>query len=259
MILAMGIGNTNFVFAQREKGITNVKKHETALLKTSKDFTEVLKDIVICPTQFDIEGAVISSVVPSLTSHLIEAVQDLFEITPIVVNSDMHMSLDLSAYNKKQIGNDRITICEAAIVKYTMPAVIFDFGTATTINIIDDKCSFLGGSILTGVTMGLEALSKNTAQLPKGNINECPVQIIGSNTEECLISGAVYGNAAMLDGMIDRIEVSMDKKVTALVTGGNARFILPFCKSNFIYDEDLQVEGLYGLYNKNAGGDSFES
>ena len=256
MILAMGIGNTNFVFAQKEKGITNIERHDTSSLKTSKDFVKVIKT---CTTKFDVEGIIVSSVIPSLTSHLIDAVQNLFGVTPIVVSSDIPMSLDLSAYNKKQIGNDRIAVCESAISNYSMPAIIFDFGTATTINIVDEEHRFLGGSILTGVTMGLDALCKNTAQLPKGDIAHSAVQLIGSNTVDCLISGAVYGNVAMIEGMTHRIEDSLGKKATVLVTGGNARFILPFCKEDLIYDENLQIDGLFEIYNKNIGGIYFET
>ena len=254
MILAMAIGNTNFIFAQ--EGKKNIKRSDTVMLKSSADFVEVIKSSKF--NADDVEGVIISSVVPTLTPHLIEAVQELFGVTPVVVKSDMNMALDLSAYNKKQLGNDRIAVCEAAIAKYTVPAIIFDFGTATTINIVDAKGQFLGGSILAGVTMGLDALSKNTAQLPKGDITQSHVPLIGSNTQDCLISGAVYGNAAMMSGMINRIENELGQKVTVLVTGGNSRFVLPFCESTFIYDENLQIKGLYELYNKNCGGNSFE-
>lgn len=255
MVLAINIGNTNFVFSWKESGNTQIVRQYIDFFKTENDFKKFIKNTM---TNFKIEqksvtGVVFSSVVPRLTVILEDVIQKMFKVKPLIVNYKISMNLNLDNYDKTKIGNDRIAICEYAIKKYDTPLIIFDFGTATTINVITNNNCFLGGSILTGVIMGLNTLNKNTAQLKKAEINKTKLKIIGENSEECLISGAIYGNAAMLDGMVSNIEETLKQKATILVTGGNAIYILDVCKTKIIYEPDLLIEGLYCLYYKNKG------
>ena len=247
MIIAMNIGNTNFVLGTKENNNVNVTRYPAKFIKSAEDFMNIITDNINIKK---IKGIIISSVNPKLTPYLADAVKIIFSLSPVIVRYDMKMKLDLSLYNTKLLGSDRIAVCEAAAAKYEKPAVIFDFGTATTINIIDSKNRFLGGSILPGISMGLNALYKDTAQLPDIHLSaETP--LMGLNTKDCITSGAVFGNAAMLDGMVQRIEDSLGMKAVVIVTGGNAGSILSVCRTKIIYEPELLIYGLFELYGSN--------
>jgi type III pantothenate kinase len=197
-----------------------------------------------------ITDAIIASVNPNLTGCLQKAVTEIFSFMPKIVTAAMKMHLDLSHYDTDLLGSDRIAVCEAAIAKYKAPLIVFDFGTATTVNVVDGCKRFLGGAILPGLTMGINALSKETALLPLIELSpQSP--LIGKNTQECIASGAIYGSAAMLDGIVARIEKSLGQEITVVVTGGNATYVVPACEKKFYHEPDLLVEGLYCLYQKN--------
>lgn len=256
MVLAMNIGNTNFVFVWKKNDNIVTVRHSIAFFETREDFISFIKDTMkkfkIKPEL--VKGVVFSSVIPELTILLEDSIEKLFNVKPLIVSHEISMDLNLDNYDKTKLGNDRIAICEYAIKKYDTPLIIFDFGTATTINVITNNNCFLGGSILTGITMGLNALNKNTAQLKKIEIEpNTKINIIGENSEECLISGAIYGNSSMLDGMVCSINKFLGQNSTVLVTGGNAIYILDICKTKIIHEPDLLAKGLYCLYSKNMG------
>jgi type III pantothenate kinase len=180
----------------------------------------------------NITGAIISSVNPSKTKLLETAVKELFKITPRIVEA-------VTPHYNGKVGVDRYVICRAAASKYSPPLIVFDFGTATTINVIDANGHFIGGSILAGMMTGVNALASSTALLPKIELSS-NAPLIGRNTEECISSGAVFGNASLLDGMVSRIEPN----ATVVVTGGNAEYVIPFCKTEVIHEPDLLLKGL---------------
>jgi len=250
MILAMNIGNTSFVVAIRKGENLNVRRCLTAKIQSKLDFINVINRFIgeFGVKTTDFTGAVICSVSPGLTDFLHDVVKDLLGVSPLIVDSYMDMKLDLSNYDTKLIGSDRIAVCEAAISKYSLPAIVFDFGTATTINVIDENNRYLGGSIMSGLMTGINSLAKNTAQLPAVDLEE-NVNLIGRNTKDCLTSGAIFGNAAMFDGMVLRIEKEIKRKTNVIVTGGYAGFVLPFCNCEHVFDKELLVYGLFELYD----------
>ena len=140
----------------------------------------------------------------------------------------------------------------AAINEYPLPLIILDMGTATTICVIDEKKNYIGGMILPGVMVSLNSLTAHAAQL-QGISLEPPRQMIGKNTIDCMKSGIINGNAAVVDGMIDRIEEEIGKKATAVATGGLAKAIVPYCRRKVILDDNLLLKGLLIIYNKNKG------
>jgi type III pantothenate kinase len=247
MIIAMSIGNTNFVLGTRENNLVNVIRYPVEHITSSEDFVKIITDNIDIKKA---DGIIISSVNPKLNPCLEEAVKIIFSLTPVIVNSHINMKLNLDLYDTKLLGNDRIAVCEAAIAGHEVPAVIFDFGTATTINVVDSKNRFIGGTIMPGINMGLKALFNNTAQLPDIELSpESP--LLGLNTKECIISGALFGNAAMLDGMVQRIQASLPKKAAVIITGGNAANILPLCETKLTYKPELLISGLFELFDKN--------
>ena len=138
----------------------------------------------------------------------------------------------------------------AALAEYTTPLILLDLGTATTIELVDKGNTYMGGCIIPGVRISLDALTSRTAQLPGINL-DTPKKVIGKNTVDCMRSGIMYGTAAMVDGMLDRVEEEFGDHTTVVATGGNAPVIVKYCRNNIIYDKYLLMEGLYQIYQKN--------
>ena len=158
--------------------------------------------------------------------------------------------LNIKIDNPAQLGADLVAGAVGALDAYTLPCIIIDMGTASTISVLDKNGTFLGGSIAAGVKLTLKALTENTAQLTSIPI-EAPQSVIGRNTVECMQSGLVYGTAAMIDGLLDKIEEELGQEATVVATGGLSKEIITHCKRNIIYDENLLLEGLRVIYEKN--------
>ncbi len=253
MILALDVGNTNIVVGcVDEENIFFECRLSTDRNKTEAEYAVIFKNLIdIYDVDMNkISGAIISSVVPPITNVLKNAVFTVTGYEPIEVDVHMNHGLKINTKNPDELGNDLIVAAVAALDKYKPPLIIFDMGTATTISIIDKECEFLGVSILPGVKTAMNALFDNASQLPAIKI-EAPKSVIGTNTIECMQSGAVYGNASMMDGMIDRIEKELGQKATVLATGGLAKFLIPHCNHEILCDENMMLKGLKILYEKN--------
>ena len=152
--------------------------------------------------------------------------------------------IDIHVESPTQLGNDRLADAIGAALCHGAPAIVIDMGTATTVGVIDEHGCFIGGMIIPGVKTSLNALCKRASQLPAINI-EKPHHLIGRNTLECMQSGIVYGTAAMIDGIIDRIKPTLNGAVHIIATGGMAKQIIPYCKNQITNDEYLQFKGLF--------------
>ena len=197
-----------------------------------------------------VEGAIISSVVPSVTNIVREAVENLCGISVMVVGPGVKTGISIVIDNPAQLGSDLVVDAVAGIEEYPLPQIIIDMGTATTVSVIDKKKQFLGGAILPGVAVSHDALIGRTSQLPKVAF-EKPKKMIGSNTVDSIKSGILYGNAGAIEGIIDRFEEELGEKCTVIATGGLAKVIVPLCKREIIVDEDLLLKGLMLIYKKN--------
>ena len=149
-----------------------------------------------------------------------------------------------------QLGADLVADAVAGIAEYQVPLIIVDMGTATTVSVVDEKKSYVGGMIMPGMRIALDALTARASQLSGISI-EAPKKVIGKNTIECMKSGVLYSNAAAIDGIIDRIEEEIGQKATVIATGGLAKKIVPHCKREIILDEYLLLKGLLVIYEKN--------
>lgn len=253
MILALDAGNSNIVIGGILKGeIVFISRIATDHGKTEDQYAITLNDIFHLygarPENFS--GAIISSVVPPLTGILQNAVEKLIHKTPLVVGSGLRTGLNIRTNNPAQLGSDIVANNVAALEKYTRPVIVIDMGTATTISCSDEEGVFLGCSISPGVSISLNALSKRTAQLPEINLDYAG-KVMGRNTPDCMKAGIIYGNAAMLDGMISRFLAELGRPATVVATGGHARYIVPHCRQEIIYNPKLLLEGLYFIYQKN--------
>lgn len=250
MILALDVGNTNIVIGCIEEGeIIFSGRLTTDSSKTDMEFAVVLKNILtlngIDITSF--EGAIISSVVPPINKALKTAVR-------LVTGKDAYMvssceGLEVAIDEPSQLGSDLIVGAVAALHSFKPPIVLVDLGTATTIFVIDKDGRCLGGSIMPGISISQKALSSCTSLLPSISL-EAPKSVIGKNTVDSMNSGAVFGNASMIDGMIKRIEAELGSEVTVVATGGLSKFILAHCEHKIIYDENLLLKGLWLIYEK---------
>lgn len=255
MILAVDIGNTNIVVGgyQGEKLCFSVRL-STDAARTSYEYAAIL-DSALGLYQVDlpaVKGAIVSSVVPPLSTALCQAVRLLCpEVEPMLVGAGMKTGLNIRIDNPKELGADLLAAAVGAMVKYPLPAIVVDLGTATKILVVDENRCFLGGSIMAGVMISLRALSNDTALLPHISLDSPVRQAIGTNTIDCIKSGTILGAASMVDGMIQRYREAMGKEATVVACGGLAAPVIPHCRTPIILDDHLLLDGLLALYHKN--------
>lgn len=253
MILALDVGNTNIVLGCiDENNIYFEGRVATDLNKTEMEYAVMFKNIldIYDVDQNLLEGAIISSVVPPLDSSLSRAVHAVTGFVPIEVNIHKNTGLKIDVDNADEIGNDLIVATVAAMAEFEPPIIIIDMGTATTFWVIDKEGVPCGGAFMPGVKISQEALTGRTSQLPSISLTG-NTSVIGRNTVDCMKSGMIYGTAAMIDGMIERIDEELGTQATVIATGGLAGGIIPYCKQSIIYRDDLLIRGLWNIYEKN--------
>lgn len=254
MILAVDIGNTNIVIGciEQEK-IYFVERVSTNISKTELEYVvefKTLLDLYRIRIE-EITGCIIASVVPPLTNIVKNAMEKLLRISPLIVGPGVKTGLNILMDNPGQVGADLIVNAVAGLKYYGAPLLIIDMGTATTISVVDNRKNYVGGMILPGVKVSLESLVNRTSQLPRISL-EAPKKIIGKNTIDCMKSGIIMGQAACMDGMIERIWDELGYQAPVVATGGLAGCIVPYCKKEIIYDNELTLKGLDVIYRKNT-------
>ncbi|MDI9492950.1 MAG: type III pantothenate kinase [Bacillota bacterium] len=253
MIIAIDVGNTHIVMGCLDKdNIYFAARVSTDRVKTEDEYAITLKNLFqikgVSPE--DVEGGIIASVVPELTQILQLAVKMVIGKTPMLVSRDLDTRLRIEMDAPNTLGADLIVDAVAAIDKYPKPIMIFDMGTATTLSVIDENGTYIGGMIMPGLRLGVDALAARTSKLPRVSL-EAPEQLIGKNTVDCIKAGAIFGHAGMLDGLIDRVAEELGKMPTVIATGGLINEIIPYCKRELIYDKHLMLWGLRILYERN--------
>ncbi len=253
MVLAIDVGNTNIVLGAVENGIEQFSvRIASDRTKTEDQYALDLQGILrmhhVDPSE--IEGGIISSVVPYLQTVLPKAVKILTGIDILVVGPDLDTGLDIRTDNPKAVGSDLIVGAVAARAKYKLPIAIVDMGTATTMSVIDENGSYLGGMIIPGLWVSVNALSAQAAQLPNIDLTG-KATVLGTNTVDSMRSGSLIGCAAMLDGILDRVEEELGQPVSAILTGGVSSLVAPYCKREFNLEPDILIEGLMLLYERN--------
>ena len=254
MILAVDIGNSNIVIG----GVHNDEilfeaRLRTDATKTSDEYCIDVKMIleVYEVSAREVEGAIISSVVPQVMNSIKTALKKLCGVEPLVVGPGLKTGLNIKIENPAQTGADLVVGCVAALREHKPPMIVIDMGTATTMIALDQTGAFIGGCIAPGVKISMDALTNRTALLPGLQLDQ-PKKAIGRNTIDCMRSGIMRGSACMLDGMVERMEEELGAKATVVVTGGIAKFVIPMCRTPMIYDKDLLLKGLVHLYKDNT-------
>ena len=254
MVLAIDIGNTNIVIGCIEgEQVRFVERVSTNQAKTELEYVVEFRTLfeLYRINLDDITGSIISSVVPPLNNIIKAALQKLFHKAPLVVGPGLKTGLNILMDNPGQLGADLVVNAVAGLQYYGAPIIMIDMGTATTISVVDNKKNYIGGMILPGVRVSLDSLVNRTSQLPRISL-EAPKKIIGKNTIDCMKSGIVMGQAACLDGMIERIFDELGYEAPVVATGGLSGSIVPYCKKKIIYDNELTLKGLVIIYHKNV-------
>jgi len=256
MLLAIDVGNTNIEMGciEGERILCTVRM-ATDHTRTVDEYSVLLAQLLQLRNieSGKIDGAIIASVVPELRQVMSKAVRMLCGITPMVVGTGVKSGLNIRIDNPAQLGSDLVVGAVGAMAKYPKPLLVFDFGTATTLSVIDAKGTYRGGMIMPGLRLAVEALFSGTAQLPHISL-EAPGKAIGTNTVDCMNAGVIYGNAAMVDGVIDRVEEELGEPIASIVaTGGMSSRIIPHCKRKIAVEKELMMWGLKIIYEKNKG------
>ena len=253
MLLAIDIGNTNIVIGCMENDeIVFKARIATDRTRTSDQYGVEIKNMLEAfgTSLEQIDDCIISSVVPPVFNSVKTGVIKVLGKQPMVVGPGLKTGLNIHMDVPSQVGSDRIVIAVAALAEYKAPLILMDLGTATTIEVVEPDNLYVGGVIFPGVRVSLDALTSRAAQLP-GISLEQPKKVIGKNTVDCMRSGMMYGTAAMIDGMVERIEEELGHSATVVATGGLAQFITPLCKREIILEKDLLLKGLNIIYKKN--------
>lgn len=254
MLLAIDVGNTNIVLGCFDEK-NQILFRERLSTNQSATALEYVSGIKMALEMHDtdknlINDAIISSVVPSVTATLKEAVMKYTGKKPMIVGAGIKTGLNIVIDNPAQLGSDLVVDAVAGLDEYPVPQIIIDMGTATTLSVINSKKQYIGGVIMTGMAVSMNALADKTSQLPKISF-EAPKKVIGSNTVDCMKSGIMYATASSLDGMISRIEEELGETCTVIATGGLSGLVVPLCRKNIILDDDLLLKGLSLIYQKN--------
>lgn len=253
MILAFDIGNTNIVLGGFEGDKTVfLTRVATSLDKTEAEYAVLIKSLLdiykIKPGS--IEGSIVSSVVPPLNNIIMHVMELVTGKSPLFVGPGIKTGLNIIG-DPRELGADLVVAAIAALQKYPGEYLcLLDMGTATTLSVVERSGVFRGVIIYPGVMVSFDALTSRTAQLPRISFDE-PKQVLGNTTVDSMQSGLIYGSAAMLDGLIDRVEEELGAPCTVIATGGLSGKIVPHCRREIILDADLLLDGLRLLYEKN--------
>ncbi|TWT28634.1 type III pantothenate kinase [Planomicrobium sp. CPCC 101110] len=253
MILVLDIGNTNIVLGVFDRGqLMHHWRMETLRHKTEDEYGIQIKaflndaDVVVA----DIDGIIMSSVVPPIMFSLEKMCQKYFYLKPLIVGPGIKTGLNIKYDNPREVGADRIVNAIAAIQDYGAPLIIVDFGTATTYCYIDEKQQYMGGAIAPGIAISTEALYNRASKLPRIEIAR-PDSVVGKNTVSAMQAGIVYGYVGQAEGIVSRMKSQSKKMPTVVATGGLAPLIAR--ESNMIdkVDPFLTLKGLYYIYKRN--------
>ena len=253
MLLAIDIGNTNIVIGCiKDDEILFEARIATDRTRTSDQYGVEIKNMLEAfgVSREDIGDCIISSVVPPVFNSVRTGVIKVIGKQPMVVGPGLKTGLNIHVDMPSQVGSDRIVIAVAALAEYEAPLILMDLGTATTIEVVEQGNVYMGGVIIPGVKVSVDALTSRAAQLPGISLDQ-PKNVIGNNTVDCMRSGIMYGTAGMIDGIVDRMEEELGHKSTLVATGGMAQFITPLCKYDIILEKDLLLKGLNIIYKKN--------
>lgn len=253
MLLVVDIGNTQITMGMYDREtLLFVSNIATQASHTGDQYAVELKNIMALH-DFGIgslSGAILSSVVPAVGVGMTQAIERLYGVKPMVIGPGIKTGLNIKVESPALLGGDLVVAAVAAGTLYPLPAIVFDFGTATKISVVGHNNCYLGCAITSGINISIDALAARTATLPSITA-ETPKSLIGTNSAESMKAGLIFGAAAMVDGMAERIEEELGERASLVLTGGLAHLVRGYCRRHVIYHGHLLLEGLRMVYNKN--------
>ena len=253
MLLTIQVGNADSVVGGfLGESLCFTSRIGTDLSKTADEYTVLLQNLLMLngyQTE-PLDGAIIASVVPPLASVWYEAASQLVHGHVMVVSPGIKTGLNIKIDDPAILGADLVSSAVGALHVCSLPCIIADLGAVTKLSVLDKNGSFLGVSILAGVSISLDALSRSSALLPSVEFSQID-HVIGTNSVDSMLSGALYGTASMLEGMVSRIEAELGQPASVLLTGRMAKAIAPYCRLDVTINEHLPLYGLCSIYRRN--------
>lgn len=256
VIITVDVGNTNIVIGCADpvtKKIAFEERIYTDRHKSATEFAIAIKQVLELygVDAKSLEGGILSSSVPPVTEQVVRGLDQFLGKKIIEVGPGIKTGVDIKLDDPSQLGPDLLVAAVAGISQYGAPLVLIDMGTATTISVISKDKRFMGGMIIPGLEVALAGLARRAAHLPEVAIKR-PSRLIAGNTVGAMQSGSIYGQAACIDGMLERIWEELGYKTAAVATGGFASEVIPCCKHEIKIDDQLLIKGLTILYDKNT-------
>ncbi len=254
MLLVIDLGNTNIKYGVYDKDkLVASFRVSSRISRTADEYGSVLVGLLSNSgiKKSDIDGIIFSSVIPALNYTICHMCEFFFNISPLVVGPGVKTGLNIKADNPKEVGADIIVNSVSGFNKYGGPLIVIDFGTATTFDVISDKCELIGVVIAPGIKTSLEGLVNKTAQLPMVEL-DAPKTVIGKNTKHCMQSGIIYGFSGLVDNIIKKIKKELKlEDIKVIATGGLGQIIAREVKSISKVDRTLTLDGLKMIYELN--------
>jgi len=251
VLLAIDVGNTNTVLGLfLEDNLINSWRIKTDPRQTADELELIYRGLLQGAPEAT--GIALCSTVPSVLHEMRDMLERYYHDVPrVIVEPGIKTGVPILTDNPKEVGTDRIVNSLAAFTLYGGPSIVVDFGTSTNLDVVSDKGEFLGGALAPGIEISLDALANRAAQLRKIEL-VVPRNVIGKNTVEALQSGAIYGFAGQVDGLVDRIVDELGGSVTAVIaTGGLASIVLPESETITHHEPNLTLIGLRMVFERN--------
>ena len=255
MLLVVNVGNTETALGMfRGEDLIHHWRMSTQAERTADEmalvFAGFLDQESLSFTR-EITGVALSSVVPPCTQALREMTRRYFHFDPVVVEPGVRTGVSVRTDNPREVGADRIANAVAAHSKYGGPSIVVDIGTATTYDVITEKGEYVGGAIAPGLRISADALFHQTAKLPRVELVE-PASVIGRSTVDAMQAGLVFGKAAEIEGIVERIQKELGGDATVIATGGWAWLIAPLCSRVDHHEPWLTLQGLRLIFERNT-------
>jgi type III pantothenate kinase len=252
MLLVLDVGNTTTVIGIYDG--ENLVKHWRLMSErhTSDELGIYLLNLLSISEirREDLDGAVYSSVVPSLDTALSEGLREYLDVDPVKVTANLDLGMEIAYSPRHEVGADRLVNSVAGKARFGAPLIVVDFGTAITLDILNADGAYLGGTISPGLVTGMEALFGRTAKLPQVSL-EPPKSVIGNNTIGSIQAGILFGNAGLVDCLVKRTWNELEARTPVVATGGHATVIASLSETITDVDPWLTLEGLRLIYERN--------
>jgi type III pantothenate kinase len=253
MLLALDVGNTNVTIGAFEGStLASRWRLRTVLDQTADEWGILLRNLfTLAGLKLEqVDGIAVASVVPPLDSTLASMAQRYFNLPAFFVTPDVDLGLVVRYDNPREVGADRVVNGLAAFEKYGGPCIVVDLGTAITFDAVSSKAEYLGGIICPGIGIAVGGLFSKTARLPLVDFQR-PEKLIGSNTVGSMQSGLFYGTVGMIDGILERMIEELGPGTKTVATGGQAPLIVRGSRYLKRVDEDLTLEGVERIWQRN--------